>query len=336
MVFCTVFDSNYLDKGVLMYQSLEKTAIDFKLYVVCLDENAYKILKSLSYAHLIPIDFETFLSPELRVAQSNRSRSEFCWTCSSCAIEYVLKVYHEDMCTYIDADLYFYSDPQVLFDELAENSIGIIEHRNNHNFEGRYYDKMAGPYCVEFNTFRNDFNGLLALTWWKNKCLESCSSEINGRTFGDQKYLEDWKDRFNNLHVYKNLGAGMAPWNIAQYNLKEGKVYYRKDIVVPVFYHFHAIEYLDEDHVNINVFYRDFKTDSNLVHLLYADYLSKISQTRKMIEEEFDFTFSRYKHTKKVPIAKRLFKKRTVSEYILSADVYTRKLIMKSKDKMKT
>ena len=37
MNFVTHFDCNYLNKGIVMYQSLQKTTINFHLFIVCLD-----------------------------------------------------------------------------------------------------------------------------------------------------------------------------------------------------------------------------------------------------------------------------------------------------------
>lgn len=336
LIFCTLFDSFYLDKGIVMYQSIAENTKRFKLYVLCMDDRAYTILSDLAFDNLVPINLNNFMTPELISARENRSRAEFCWTCSSCIIEYVLDTYGEDICTYIDADLYFYKDPTVLLEELGNASIGIIEHRNNPNFEGKYYDRIAGPYCVEFNTFRNDENGRTALKWWKNQCLKCCTAEKNGKTFGDQKYLEDWPTRFRGVHVYENLGAGMAPWNVAQYKLTAmSRIQIEKREVIPVFYHFHAIEYISEELININVYYRSFKTDEKLVDYLYYPYLNKIKDTRMMLEKKYGMNYNVGKKENKKEIKeviKKLAKKRTVEDIVVWLNVSIKKFFFHSKD----
>lgn len=42
--FCTLFDSYYLDKGIALYESLEKVCKDFHLYIFCFDKKAKSAL----------------------------------------------------------------------------------------------------------------------------------------------------------------------------------------------------------------------------------------------------------------------------------------------------
>ena len=121
-VLCTLYNSLYLDKGLVLYDSLCECAKDFKLYVLCMDDKCYEVLTDLKQEHHIPVrlaDFEDGDSALLE-AKSNRPMGEYCWTCSSSFIRYVLNHYSEDSCTYIDADMAFYNDPQILIDEMME------------------------------------------------------------------------------------------------------------------------------------------------------------------------------------------------------------------------
>jgi len=333
MIFCTLFDSNYLDKGIVLYKSLNNCTNEFKLYVVCMDDISYSILRQMNLDSLYPIKLSDFMTEELKIARMNRSRAEFCWTCSSCSIEYVLDKYKESICTYIDADMYFYSNPKCLFDELGDNSIGIIEHRNNDNMEGRYYEKIAGPYCVEFNTFRNDARGRKALSWWKEQCLNCCSADTNGKTFGDQKYLEDWPARFDGVHIYSNPGAGIAPWNISQYKYtKDNNITINGKIITPIFYHFHAMEYINDEKVNIHVFYRNFMTDSRLVNWFYVDYLKKINHERLTLGNDYKLSFRTENKSKKGGLKQKLFRRCSFREILVAINVRIRMAVMNKKD----
>lgn len=304
MVFCTLFDSNYLDRGLVLFESLKKNSSLFKLYVLAFDEKCYEILKELNEEYLIPVSLEEFETEELLTVKKERTRGEYCWTCSSHFIAYVLDNY-EDMCTYIDADLYFYSDPKILFKEIKETecNIGIIEHRFDKRRLSQELQKNSGRYCVQFNTFTNEKNSREALRWWQDRCTECCTVSADGKVFGDQKYLDDWTERFNKVHVIENIGAGVAPWNITNYELvqcedkKPDNIQLRYlingKVEKLVFYHFHCMQFLKGDMVNINVYNRANRTSEDLVNAIYKPYLKKIFEKRKWLEIQYGLDFSK-------------------------------------------
>ena len=73
-IFCTLFDSNYLDKGLVLYDSMCKHMSQFKLYVFACDKKCYEILKVEKSNNLIPIDIFNALSGVVEQA-SNLQRS---------------------------------------------------------------------------------------------------------------------------------------------------------------------------------------------------------------------------------------------------------------------
>ena len=294
MVFCTLFDVNYLDKGCVLYDSLNSQTDAFRLYILCMDDKVYDILFQMHLNNVILVSLNEILDDALITAQNNRSRGEFCWTCTSYIIKYVLEKYNEPICTYIDSDLYFYNSPKKLFEEFskAKASIGIIEHRYNNNIIGLKSEESSGIYCVEFNTFKNDNEGKAALSWWMDSCLNECTSDPAKKNLGDQKYVEMFPKLFKGVYIYKNPGAGIGPWNIAQYstNGKEQLLYHNR-IIEPIFYHFHGITYY-RDHVTIGVYYRAFKNDKRLVESIYTEYLKKKKKKRNKIKKKFGVSFN--------------------------------------------
>ncbi len=219
-ILCTLYNSLYLDKGLVLYDSLSESADDFKLYVLCMDDKCYEVLSDINLEHQIPIRLSDFECGDegLLKAKSNRSMGEYCWTCSSSFIRYILHKYNEPICTYIDADMYFYNNPQILIDEMIDKgkSVMMVPHRfSEKNVKEA---EIVGTYCVEFNTFLNDRNGNIVLNHWRSKCLDCCSNLGDGIHWGDQKYMDEWPMLFpNSVHVCNNLGAGIAPWNIDRY-----------------------------------------------------------------------------------------------------------------------
>lgn len=304
-VLCTLFNSVYLDKGIVLYHSLSEATSDFILYVLCMDEKCYEVLTDLKYEHMIPIRLTDFENEKLLKAKCNRSFGQYCWTCASSLIKYVLDTYQPYYCSYIDADMYFYSDPIVLINEMERKnaSVSIIGHR--FGWYAKKSEKKVGRYCVECNTFKNDDNARELLDVWISQCLEDCSQKDDGIHWGDQKYMDNWVDDYPYVIESSNYGAGIAPWNIAQYKLVnhefndqfivkcKGKEY------TPLFYHFENITFLDDNHVDIHV-YSAWTIDKRLVDFFYNGYLSALSLRRKFISERYGIYFILKKHPEMV------------------------------------
>lgn len=293
MNFCTLFDSYYLDKGIALYRSLEQVSDDFHLYIFCFDDKSREILKNFHMEHATilhhtDIEKETEKLLELK---KERSKAEYCWTCTPVIMEYVLNHYPVESCTYIDADLYFFADPKILFDEIttAGADIVITEHRFSSSLKDKRYLRRSGKYCVEFNYFNQSENAKKALTWWREKCFEWCYHLYEPERMGDQKYLEKFPDLFQGVHELQHLGGGTAPWNLAQYELvaagKNGEITLKekksgKEFPL-VFYHFQNIRYLSDTKVNIN----SCTHSKPLKDAVYRPYLKAIESVRKELKQ---------------------------------------------------
>lgn len=288
---CTMFDSNYLDKGLTLYQSLQNTCDHFVLYIFAFDGLTQTILGELGLAHAEVIGLEQYETQELLEVKGTRSRGEYCWTCTPVIIEYVLDHYRADCCTYIDADLFFYQSPQILLDEFYKSgkSVGLVEHRFPHTRHGKERELRNGKYCVQFNTFVNDRKGRELLEMWRLQCLQECSLEQGG----DQRCLTDWGARYEQVYEYQNVGGGVAPWNLANYRIK-GKernlrILYKGREYGMVFYHFQNIQYSDDGKVKINV---AAVPDGGLIsrqtiRKIYYPYLYQIEMVRDELQEKY-------------------------------------------------
>lgn len=295
ITFCTLFDSFYLDKGLALYRSLERQSDNFKLFIFSFDDKAYEILQNMEFQNAMILHHSVIEDAKLLELKKERSKAEYNWTCTPVIIEYVLNNFEVDSCTYIDADMYFFDDPQILFDEIEEAKANIVvtEHRFADDIKGRRWLKRSGKYCVEFNYFDQSENSHKALKWWKEKCFEWCYALYENDRMGDQKYLEKFPKKFEGVHELQYLGGGVAPWNLYQYNLKkvdkESIVLSTKDNIefLIVFYHFQNIRYLREDLVNINSCTRK----KELKEIIYFPYLKEIEVIRKELQEKYGISF---------------------------------------------
>lgn len=311
--YCTLFDSGYLDRGIALADSLAKTTQNYNLYIFAFDEISYLSLLELKLANVVVISEKEIRTKELEKIKTERSRGEYCWTCTPIIIKYVLENYYESNCTYIDSDMIFFSDPSVLVDEIIANnaSIGLVEHRFPKGISQKLNLKYSGRFCVQFNTFMNDEYGRTALDWWIEKCIDCCTSQALGEVYGDQKYLDDWTERFKRVHVIVHAGAGVAPWNVSDYTFKnnEGEhiiaTYQHKIDTEIIFYHYQALRLLGDKEAHLNVYNQQGCMDDKLIDILYLSYIAELYKIREKLRINYDI------HFKEDPIKtgeRRLFK----------------------------
>ena len=296
VTFCTLFDSNYLDKGLVLYNSLSNVMAEFKIYILAMDEKCYEILEDMKLNNVVPISLSDFENEKLLAVKAERSSAEYCWTCSGSLILYVLENYGESNCTYIDADLYFYRDPSFLIDEMINNgkSVSIIEHGFRKDFMYEHSVNGSGRFCVEFNTFLNNEESLTVLKQWIDDILKECSADTKGN-LGDQSYLTEWPDKYDCIHIVENIGAGMAPWNLNRFKLEKiedhvpviFEVGKKGNLEKAVFYHFHNMKYIDRTQVNIGVYHRYWKVDEALVEAVYRPYLAALEEQKQVLESKY-------------------------------------------------
>jgi len=287
--FCTLFDSNYLTRGLLLHESLSRNISRFHLFIFAFDQLTYDILNKLQLENTTVISLKEFENEELLEAKKSRSRAEYCWTCTSSTIDYVLENYKVPACTYLDADLIFYSSPEVLLGELKNGkNVLITEHRFS-NFAKLFEQRRAGRFCVQFITFAARDDSRKILNTWKNQCIDWCYARYEDGKFGDQKYLENWPEQYENVHVLEHLGGGIAPWNARQFHfVKENdKLFGIKsgsgERFEVIFFHFHYIKLSHSGFADLgwNRLPKEVKI------LFYKPYISRMIEKEIFLEDKF-------------------------------------------------
>ena len=247
-----------------LYESLLENCPEFHLYIYAFDDVSFEILVSLNLSYATIVSLGELEDEALLEVKSTRSVAEYCWTCTPSIIKHAIETYQLPACTYLDADIYFFSDPASLIDELGDGSILITEHRYTSEYN---QTKNSGIYCVQFTTFKNDTSGMSALNWWREACIEWCYNRVEVGKFGDQKYLDDWTVRFEGVHVLQHLGGGVAPWNVQQYDLSDPRF-------EVIFYHFHGLKFMQNQMVNLG----KYKYTPAVLSRVYQPYISHIER----------------------------------------------------------
>lgn len=285
--FCTLFDFNYLLKGVAMLRALKQHCPDAHVHVLCMDGQTREILEQMGLPHVSCLSLSEVEDEALLAVKPGRSMAEYCWTLSPCLPWYVLQHNPDiDAITYLDADLYFYSPLQPLFDEIGDASIVIIEHRFPSAMK---HLEVNGRFCVEWVGFRRNPQGLACLTRWREQCIDWCFHRLEEERMGDQKYLDQWPGKYSGLHILQHPGAGIAPWNYSQYRFEQDD---RGAITVDgaplVFYHFHQFQLLSNGSFDrLSGSYRAMGTEPKTVYEAYEAALRDVLKEVRALRPGF-------------------------------------------------
>lgn len=275
--FCTYFDRNYLSRGLALYRSLVRTCSSFQLLILCMDSECYDLLARLRLpkVRLISIDELEAADPELLATKWTRTTIEYYFTCSPSLPLYILKSNVEiDVITYVDADLYFFSDVEPIFKAFNRYSIGITGHRFSKSL--RHLEEY-GRYNVGWVMFRNNQESLACLTWWRERCLEWCYDRSEAGRFADQKYLDEWPSRFPGVIVLDHSGLNVAPWNLGGTVVTQTEAGIQIDGQPLVGFHFHGFKRIWRWLYDPNL--SDYQVQSSMVMRrgIFAPYLREIA-----------------------------------------------------------
>ena len=208
MNICTTCDFKYIEKGLCLYESLNRYADDLTLHWLCLDEKTYNKLSELNLPKVIPYSLEQLeIEDELLVqAKSNPpsqygdAQSQYFWCLTPYFVNYILeRLQKDERLLYCDSDIYFYDSPKVVLNTLDNKSVAIHTHR----FSGQYDDDISsGWYNVGVMGFKKDIIGFDVSKKWKHWLLHLHHPyyEKYG-TCGDQKYLNLFKKLWGDANI---------------------------------------------------------------------------------------------------------------------------------------
>lgn len=308
-ILTTLFDSNYLPKGLAFIRSLQTHHDDFALYVLALDDATEYALRALEDERIQIISLSLLESDVMRrTLKETRTLTEYYWTLTPFLTHAVLNAFRLPHLAYMDADCFLFSPLDALYREVnwlrtGETdlpSVGIIPHRFPPRLAWRAREN--GIYNVSWVFFRNDSIGNRALTDWNAQCWEWCYQRTerasDGSTkFGDQGYLDHWPKKYD-AHEIKNLGANLAPWNQEQYrycfdnwlyvikhrSLSPPGVAAGRSEETPieridrvVFYHFHELNFVRQRR-SITFSRGGYNINPDVLKHLYLPYESTLSE----------------------------------------------------------
>jgi len=272
---CTVSDINYLHQGLALYDSLNKTSNEFTLHYLCLDLETYNIISKIG-SNIKAYNINDLLVEDNKLVNiKNSNYRYFCWLLASYFSNMLLPKH--DAITYIDSDLYFHRDIQLIFDEIGTRDVGIFRHR-----QFPLATPVAeGYYNVGVVHFKNSEAGRKTLAWWADAVLNKKYPEL--ATCGDQKYLDHFPTICETIYIDENIGHG-APWQWQMYEiLDDNKIVWEGATQDLVFTHFSSFKltqtsYIPSQQHRCYTPELEYETNKNL-KAIYDEYYSQIKSS---------------------------------------------------------
>lgn len=259
-----------MPQGLALYESLVRhSSAPFMLHVLAMDRECEQTLKALALPSLevTALDvFEYHSGIGALNLRQQRTWQEYCWTCASNFAADLTRFTIEEI-TYLDADLMMFSDPEMVFMEMGNRSIGITPHRL---IPSKKHLEVNGRYNVGWVTFRGNA-GRRCLTDWASDVRNKCSATDG---CGDQKYLDEWPEKYGAEVCELGIGVNVAPWNLANWRLTAGP---RVDGVNVIC--FHAHEYLHGQRLT------NYELRNEDRALIYVPYINAVNRAIERIAE---------------------------------------------------
>jgi hypothetical protein len=220
-------DLGFLPQALVLHRSLCQTGADFRLRVLCMDEPARRTMEPLPGVETVPLAELEAADPALASTRAERTWREYCWTATPAFVLDTLERHPATgPLTWVDADLMFFREPGSMTGELDGGSILLTPHRYYRVYPSAAPAEFLHEHYGCFNggtiSFRADEQGLAAARLWRERTLEWCHFRTEQGRFGNQRYLQDWPERFPGVRVLQSPGAGLAPWNAPRYRIEAG------------------------------------------------------------------------------------------------------------------
>ena len=232
--YVTLFDRLFLPQGIALHLSMERHAGCYALWVLCVDDATFEVLKRLDLPNVRLLQFSRLETDDLKKVKPTRTTGEYCWTITPFAPRFVFDADRSvNRVTYVDADMWFRKDPSPIFREFEASGKQVLI--TDHAYAAEYDRSCkSGQYCVQFMPFNRD-GGEEVRRYWERRCLEWCYARSEDGKFGDQKYLDDWPERFpSQVHVLSRQDWILAPWNTTRFPYNSA-----------ICHHFHNLRILD-------------------------------------------------------------------------------------------
>jgi hypothetical protein len=280
--YCTLFDRNYLDRGLALHRSLARHCNDFRLHVLCLDAVTHDALAALALPgmHLVTLGELQAWDAALAAARQNRSAVEFYFTCKPVLLGYLFARQPSlARVEYLDSDLWFFSSPAEAEKSYAGSSVALSPHRFD---ERNAWRRRYGAFNAGWVSASSGDEGRRFVAWWRERCLERCSLVVEEDRFGDQKYLDQVGKLFPGA-AEADASINFGPWSLHGARVAREPAGVAVDGRPLVSFHFHGMRRMLFDVYETGLHHYGVELMPALSKGLYRPYIRELAACRRSL-----------------------------------------------------
>jgi hypothetical protein len=248
-----------------------------------MDDETYKVLAKLKLRHAKLIQLESVENKVLRVVKKSRNKGEYSWTLKSSLMSYLFKKYPSiPNLFYLDADISFFKDVALVYNEIGSSSLAIAPHRFPPGYEAR--TKNTGIFNAGVVFIKRDPVGLNTLKRWTKQCIDWCYGKVEDGKLGDQMYLNEWPKLYKNVHQFQHPGINLAPWNVNVHKISNNGDFVYVDTYPLIFYHFHLLKIFTDLTFEPSYGYNISETPLNLIYKPYEKLIKSLINKLNLVD----------------------------------------------------
>lgn len=290
--FCTVADARFVLETTALYNSLAREALRFNrhliFWVLCIDDTSMSIFKKIN-SNIQTISLSSLNDQELLSVKNSRKVGEFAQTSKASLVNYLLKkMAPSRILTFVDSDIYFFTDPVLTYENNTRWSVLITPHWFTGKKKG--FAKKVGIYNSGLVCFRNDNDGRDCAKLWRRQCIDWCFNRTEDGKFTDQFYLEEWVKKYDSVRVTQRKNVNVGNWSIdgLSIKLKNKKIFVNNEPLVC--YHFHGLMLYLNKKGRIKSY--PVTVHHKGIYGIYIDELQKIYEKIHGIDASLEFRFA--------------------------------------------
>ena len=213
---CTIITKNYIHFAVAVHKSIQRFIEDIQMHVLIVEPFDKKDIPSNEGINFYPIEsiLDSKTGDEIYKKYYQKNMDHFRWSSKPV---FMIELLHNDIdeLFYLDSDLFFFNNPDFLFEELTNQNILLSPHFRTSDPSVDYQDFGRNNTHGLFNGGFVGANrsGIPALEWWADTCLKACVKDRKRGYYVDQSHLSLIPVLFEKTGIINNRGCNVASWN---------------------------------------------------------------------------------------------------------------------------